>query len=55
MENDRGSVNDGELAVASGQATPLIEQLEAAFDHVAAPVIERVERGRATTTGTRRS
>lgn len=52
MEDNCGSVNDGELVVASGQTTPLLEQVEATFDNVATPVIDRVERGWATTTGT---
>ncbi|MDQ0378486.1 hypothetical protein [Amycolatopsis thermophila] len=43
MEDDRGTVDDGEFVVASGQAAPLCEQVEAAFDDIAAAVVYRVE------------
>ncbi|WP_245192112.1 hypothetical protein [Amycolatopsis azurea] len=49
MEDYRGLVDDGELVVAGGQATPLLEQIEPALDNVAAAVVHRFEREWATT------
>jgi len=45
VEDDRGAVGDGEFVVAGGQAAPLFEQVDAAFDDVAAVVVARVEGG----------
>jgi hypothetical protein len=38
MEDGVGSVGDGELVVAGGEAPSLLETVEGAFDDVAGPV-----------------
>jgi hypothetical protein len=45
VEDGGGSVDGGELVVAGGQAPPLREVAEAAFDDVAVAVVDGVERG----------
>ena len=45
MEDGGCAVDDGELVEACGDAAPLFEVVEAAFDHVAALVIHVVEGG----------
>lgn len=45
VEDCGGAVDGGEFVVAGGQATPLFEVGEAAFDDVALAVVERVEGG----------
>lgn len=45
MEDGGGAVDDGEFVEAGGDAAPLFELVEAAFDHVAAFVVAGVEGG----------
>ncbi len=52
MEDDRGAVDDGEFVVASSRTTPLLEQVEAAFDDVAPAIADRIESGWAAAAGT---
>jgi hypothetical protein len=48
---DAAEVGQGVLVVAGGDATPLLESVEAAFDGVAQCVERGVERGRSPTVG----
>ena len=48
VEDCGGAVDDGEFVVAGGQAAPLLEVGEAAFDDVAVAVVAGVEAGRAS-------
>jgi hypothetical protein len=50
VENYRAAVDDGVFVEPGGQTAPLLEQVESAFDHVATPVINRIECGRTATT-----
>lgn len=43
VEDGGGSVGGSEFVVAGGQAAPLFEVGEAAFDDVAVAVVDRVE------------
>ncbi len=45
-------IGGGDFVVAGGDRSILFEPVETAFDHVAAPVLHRIERGRATTDAT---
>jgi len=49
-EDCRGAVDDGEFVVPSGQASPLLDNVETALDDVAALVICGVEGWRASAT-----
>ncbi len=51
-EVERAGVVAGVLVISSGQAAPLLEQAEAAFDGAAAGVAGRVEADRAAARGT---
>ena len=42
VEYGGGAVDDGEFVVAGGEASPLLEVAEAAFDHVPAAVVDAV-------------
>lgn len=52
VEHDRSPVGRGVLVVAGHESAPLLELAEAPFDHVALPVVGRIEGGRSAASGT---
>ena len=50
-EDGGGAVDDGEFVVSSGRASPLLDDVEAAFDDVAALVVCGVEGWWASSSG----